>query len=191
MAGATLASVRDRISFVGQSTFLFSASVRDNVRVACPDATDAQVEAAARDANAQEFVADLAQGYDTLVGENGAFLSGGQRQRLAIARAILKRSPVLLLDEATSALDSHSEALIQDALARITEGRTVVVIAHRPSTIPNADVIFYVEGGRVLESRPLDDLLATDGPFRKLPDRQFGERETEAVAGPAIAEAAS
>ena len=175
IAAATLASVRARISFVGQATFLFSASVRDNLRVADPQATDAQVEAAARDANAHEFVETLPDGYDTLVGENGAFLSGGQRQRLAIARAILKRSDIMLLDEATSALDSHSEALIQDALARVTADRTVVVIAHRLSTILTADVIFYVEGGRVVEQGDLATLLATDGAFRKLYDRQFGE----------------
>ncbi len=173
-ATATLASVRRRISFVGQNTFLFSASVRDNIRVACPEATDAEVEAAARDANAHEFVETLPQGYDTLVGENGAFLSGGQRQRLAISRAILKQADIMLLDEATSALDSHSEALIQDALARVTADRTVVVIAHRLSTVLTADVIFYIEAGRVVEQGDLATLLATDGAFRKLYDKQFG-----------------
>ena len=198
IAKATLASVRERVSFVGQSTFLFSASVRDNIRVARPDATDAEVEAAARDANAHDFVRDLSHGYDTLVGENGSFLSGGQRQRLAIARAILKGAPIMLLDEATSALDSHSEALIQDALAHVTHDKTVVVIAHRLSTILNADVIFYVEAGRVLERGSLAELLAADGPFRKLYDRQFGDagqRDDEeegrvvALSGPQAARA--
>ena len=174
LARATLESVRARISFVGQATFLFSASVRDNIRMARADATDAEVEAASRDANAHDFVSALPDGYDTLVGENGAFLSGGQRQRLAIARAILKQSDIMLLDEATSALDSHSEALIQEALGRVTDGRTAVVIAHRLSTILNADQILYVEAGRVVERGTLDDLLARGGPFRALYDRQFG-----------------
>ncbi|PRY92811.1 ATP-binding cassette subfamily B protein [Hasllibacter halocynthiae] len=187
LAGATLSSVRQRISFVGQNTFLFSTSVRENIRMARSDATDAEVEAAAQDANAHTFVSELPQGYETMVGENGSFLSGGQRQRLAIARAILKRSDIMLFDEATSALDSHSEALIQEALARVTRDKTTVVIAHRLSTILGADQIIYVEEGRVVERGTLRDLLAADGPFRRLYDRQFGVAEPAPIA---LAEAA-
>ena len=174
LARATLSSVRARMSFVGQNTFLFSTTVRENIRVARPDATDEEVEAAACDANAHDFVSRLPEGYDTHVGENGAFLSGGQRQRLAIARAILKRSDVMLLDEATSALDSHSEALIQDALSRVTQDKTTVVIAHRLSTILGADRIFYVEDGKVVEQGTLSELLGRNGAFKALYDRQFG-----------------
>ena len=177
IAQATLESVRARLSFVGQNTFLFSATVRENIRVARPGATDEEVEAAARDANAHGFVMRLPEGYDTPVGENGAFLSGGQRQRLAIARAILKQSDILLLDEATSALDSHSEALIHEALDRITEDKTAVVIAHRLSTILGADLIFFIEDGHVVEQGTLSELLAANGAFKSLYDRQFGGAE--------------
>ena len=187
LAGATLESVRARLSFVGQNTFLFSTTVRENIRVARPGATNVEVETAARDANAHDFVARLPQGYDTPVGENGAFLSGGQRQRLAIARAILKQSDILLLDEATSALDSHSEALIQEALDRITQDKTAVVIAHRLSTILSADLIFYIEDGRVVESGTLRELLAAEGPFKSLYDRQFGGADEEAERADDIA----
>ena len=190
LAAATLPSVRARMSFVGQNTFLFSSTVRENIRVARPDATDEEVEAAARDANAHGFVSDLPEGYDTPVGENGAFLSGGQRQRLAIARAILKRSDVMLLDEATSALDSHSEAMIQDALSRVTRDKTTVVIAHRLSTILGADLIFFVEDGRVVEQGTLKELLARGGAFKALYDRQFGggEGDDAGAAGDIAAE---
>ena len=187
LGAATLESVRARLSFVGQNTFLFSATVRENIRVARPDATDAEVEAAARDANAHGFVSALPQGYDTPVGENGAFLSGGQRQRLAIARAILKRSDIMLLDEATSALDSHSEALIHEALERVTRDKTTIVIAHRLSTILGADLIFYIEDGRVVEQGTLRELLDANGAFRALYDRQFGGADEEADRAEGIA----
>ena len=173
LSKVTIASIRRRISFVGQNTFLFSTTIRENIRCARLAATDEEVEEAARDANAHEFIQALPRGYDTPVGENGAFLSGGQRQRLAIARAILKQSDILFLDEATSALDSYSEALIQDALARITEGRTVVVIAHRLTTILNADRVFFIEHGEVVESGTIDDLLSGPTRFRALYDKQF------------------
>lgn len=170
---ASVNSVRQQISYVGQATFLFSASVRDNIRIARPAATDAEIEAAAQAANAHEFIAALPQGYDTLVGENGAFLSGGQRQRLAIARAILKDSPILLLDEATSALDSQSEALVQDALHHLTRGRTTIVIAHRLSTVLEADKICVIRAGELAEEGTTDALLARGGLFRELYDQQF------------------
>ncbi|MCX8510047.1 MAG: ABC transporter ATP-binding protein, partial [Rhodobacteraceae bacterium] len=141
------ASLRHMISFVGQGTFLFSANVIENIRVGRPSASDAEVIEAAKAANADEFIVGLPQGYQTQVGENGVFLSGGQKQRLAIARAILKNSPILLLDEATSALDSTSEAMVQDAIHRLTRGRTTIVIAHRLSTVLEADKICVISGG--------------------------------------------
>lgn len=166
-------SLRAKTSFVGQGTFLFSASVLENIRLGRADATDAEVEAAARSANAHEFISSLPQGYNTPVGENGAFLSGGQKQRLAIARAILKDSPILLLDEATSALDSTSEALVQDALHHLTCGRTTIVIAHRLSTVLDADKICVVSNGRVVEQGTTAELLEHSGLFRQLYDQQF------------------
>ncbi len=166
-------SLRARISFVGQGTFLFSASVLDNIRFGRPDATEAEVIRAAEDANAHEFITGLPQGYHTPVGENGAFLSGGQKQRLAIARAILKDSPILLLDEATSALDARSEALVQEALHRLTRGRTTIVIAHRLSTVLEADRICVINEGQVIEQGTTEELLARGGMFRTLYDQQF------------------
>lgn len=170
----TLASLRSRISFVSQNTFLFSTTVMENIRYARSEASDEEVIKAAKAGNAHEFIMNLPQQYNTQIGENGAFLSGGQRQRLAIARAILKDSEILFLDEATSALDSHSEMMIQQALERATEGRTVVVIAHRLSTIMNADRVFFVEDGNVVESGTINDLLNRESRFRKLYDAQFG-----------------
>lgn len=174
IAKATFMSLRSKIAFVGQDTFLFSATVMDNLRLARPDASDDEVVEAAKIAHAHEFIEKLPQGYQTQIGENGSFLSGGQRQRLSIARAVLRRAPILILDEATSALDSHSEVLVRDALARITEGVTTIVIAHRLSTVMNADCICYVEAGQILEQGTVDELLAKDGKFKALHDVQFG-----------------
>ncbi|WP_375260356.1 ABC transporter ATP-binding protein [Palleronia sp.] len=171
--GSTFASLRDRISFVGQDTFLFSASVRENIRYSRPSATDEEVEAAARDANAHDFIMALDDGYDTEVGENGNFLSGGQRQRIAIARAILRQSEILLLDEATSALDASSEALVKEALTRLTENTTTIVIAHRLSTILQADQVHVIDDGHVVETGSVHELLARQGPFRTLYEQQF------------------
>lgn len=165
-------SLRSRISFVGQQTFLFSATIADNIRVGKPDATDEEVERAAREANAFEFITSLPNTFNTLVGENGAFLSGGQRQRIAIARAILRDSPILFLDEATSALDSTSESLIQDALKRLAKGRTTVVIAHRLSTILDADRICVIENGRVAEQGSAAELIDKKGSFYDLYSNQ-------------------
>lgn len=170
---ANIKSLRDKIAFVGQGTFLFSASVMDNIRVGRPDASEAEVVSAAKAANAHEFICALGQGYETQVGENGAFLSGGQRQRLAIARAILKDSPILLLDEATSALDATSESLVQDALRHLTRGRTTIVIAHRLSTVLEADRICVIEAGTCVQQGSADELLAMGGLFRTLYDQQF------------------
>lgn len=166
-------SLRDKISFVGQGTFLFSATMKENIRFGKPSATDDEIIAAAKAANAHEFIMDLPKGYDTQVGENGAFLSGGQRQRLAIARAILKDSPILLLDEATSALDARSEALVQDAIHHLTRGRTTIVIAHRLTTVLEADKICVINEGQLIEQGSTQELLEQKGMFRKLYDQQF------------------
>jgi ATP-binding cassette, subfamily B, bacterial MsbA len=179
---ATFLSLRQRISFVGQDTFLFSASVRENVRFGLPSASDEAVVEACKAANADEFIAALAQGYDTQVGENGAFLSGGQKQRLAIARAILRDAPILLLDEATSALDSKSEALVQEAIQRLTRDRTTVVIAHRLSTVLGADKICVIDAGQLAEEGTVKGLLAADGMFRSLYDQQFGASDRRSTA---------
>lgn len=170
---ASLASLRRKISYVGQDTFLFSASIMDNIRVADQSASDVDVLRAARIAYAHEFIENLPQGYQTHVGENGAFLSGGQRQRLAIARAVLRKSSVLLLDEATSALDSHSEKLVRDAIGIITRGITTVVVAHRISTVLTADQICYVENGEIVEMGSLRALIDKRGKFWSLYNQSF------------------
>lgn len=171
---ATFDSLRRQISFVGQNTFLFSASVAENIRLGRPAATDEEVETAAKEANAYEFICNLKNGFNTPVGENGAFLSGGQKQRIAIARAILRDSPILLLDEATSALDSNSETLIQEALRRLTKGRTTAIIAHRLSTVLEADRIYVIEAGQVVEHGPARELLKNKGLFFNLYSQQYG-----------------
>lgn len=170
---ATFASVREQISFVGQDTFLFDGSIKSNIAIGTVDATDEQIEAAAKAANAHDFILEQKGGYDAEVGENGSNLSGGQRQRISIARAILRDSPILLMDEATSALDSSSEFLIKEALDRLTKGRTTVVIAHRLSTVLNADRIVVIKGGRIAEEGSLDELLSLEGLFKELYDHQF------------------
>src|SRR5205085_6226575 len=144
-------SLRNQIAIVPQDTLLFSGSVRDNIAYGRLDASESEIEAAARAANAHEFVLQLPQGYATKVGERGTKLSGGQRQRIAIARAILKDPRILLLDEATSALDSESEELVQDALDRLMRGRTTVMIAHRLSTIKIAHRIAVLDQGKIVE----------------------------------------
>jgi ATP-binding cassette subfamily B protein len=163
------------MSYVGQDTFLFSGTISENLRLVRPEASDSEVIEAARVAHADEFIQSLPNGYDTPVGENGVFLSGGQRQRLAIARAVLRQPEVLLLDEATSALDSHSEALVRDALKNVTQGVTTVVVAHRLSTVLRADLICYLENGKVVESGRFDELLAQGGKFRDLYEKQFAK----------------
>ncbi len=168
-----LAALRQKVSYVGQDTFLFSATVRENLRMVAPAAANEEIMEAARVAHAHEFIQALPRGYDTPIGENGVFLSGGQRQRLAIARAVMRRPEILLLDEATSALDSHSEALVRDALRQVTQGVTTVVVAHRLSTVLRADLICYLENGKVVETGRFDELLALNGKFSELYQRQF------------------
>ena len=169
----TLASLGDVIGFVTQETFLFHASVRDNLRYAKPNATDAELIEAARIAAIHDRVADLPDGYDTIVGERGYKLSGGEKQRIALARVMLKNPRVLVLDEATSALDTVSERLIQAAIERVQQGRTTVAIAHRLSTILRADLIVVMEKGRIIERGRHDELLAHGGLYARLYREQF------------------
>ncbi len=173
LRAVTLASLRAQIGLVPQETQLFSGTVRENLRYGKLDATDEELEAAARAANAEEFIVRLPQKYATLVGEKGVKLSGGQRQRIAIARALLKDPRILLLDEATSSLDSESEGLVQEALERLMRGRTTVIIAHRLSTVHNADRIAVLDQGRLAELGTHAQLLAAEGLYARLYRMQF------------------
>jgi ATP-binding cassette, subfamily B, bacterial len=170
-----LAELRRAIGYVGQDVFLFQGTVRENLAYGRPDAGDAELERAARLAEAQDFIAELPDGYDTVVGERGQKLSGGQRQRLSVARAILKDPPVLVLDEATSAVDNETEAAIQRSLELVGRDRTVIVIAHRLSTIRRADRIHVLEAGRIVESGSHDELVAERGLYAALWRIQTGE----------------
>lgn len=167
------AEVRARMALVPQDGVLFAASARDNLRYGNWQASDDQIWQAARDANAEQFLRDLPQGLDTFLGEDGARLSGGQRQRIAIARALLRNSPILLLDEATSALDAESERLVQDALDRLMKERTTLVIAHRLATVRQADRIIVMEGGRIVEQGNHTSLSAENGLYARLARLQF------------------
>lgn len=177
--GVTVSSLRSQIAVVSQDTYLFGGSIRENIRLGRPEANDAEIKAAAMGALAHEFITALPNGYDTNVGENGVQLSGGQRQRVAIARAILKRAPILLLDEATSSLDSQSEQVVQIALDRLMHGRTTVVVAHRLSTILNADRIFVFDQGSVVQEGTHRDLLAARGLYASLYQQQFADPSHE------------
>ena len=177
----TKASLRRSIGYVSQQPYLFEGSIRDNIRYGRPEATDAEVEEAARLAQALDFISAQPQGWETPVGENGATLSGGQRQRLSIARAILRNAPILLLDEATSALDNESEAKVQQALDTVMKGRTTLVIAHRLSTVVNADHIVVLEDGQLVEEGTHRDLLARpNGVYARFHFTQ-GRRAAEAA----------
>ncbi|WP_375262827.1 ABC transporter transmembrane domain-containing protein [Palleronia sp.] len=170
---AARSDFRRHIALVPQDPVIFAASARENIRFGRPDATDAEVEDAARAAAAHEFLTALPEGYDTYVGERGVMLSGGQKQRVAIARAILRDAPVLLLDEATSALDAESEMLVQKAVDRLAHGRTTLVVAHRLATVKKADRILVFEGGRIVAHGTHDELVAEGGLYARLARLQF------------------
>lgn len=165
----TLASVRSQVAVVLQESVLFATSVRENIAYGDPDATDAEIEAAARLANAHEFVSELPKGYDTVVGERGATLSGGQRQRLAIARAAVRRAPIVILDEAMTGLDAANEAEVTEALRRLTAGRTTFLISHDPATVADADVVVRLQAGRVVARGRPEEVLGRRGRVVHLP----------------------
>ena len=169
----TFKSLRNKMAYVGQDTFLFSGTVRHNIALGREGASEEEIVAAAKSANAHEFISRLPNGYDTYVGENGSNLSGGQKQRIAIARAMLRDAEILVLDEATSALDSESEGQIRDALARLTKDRTTIMIAHRLSTITKADYIVVMESGAVAEQGSPKELLSREGAYRRLYELQL------------------
>ncbi len=168
MRDLTLKSLREQISIVLQNVFLFHGSVRDNILFGQKDASEEEIVRAAKIANAHDFILQLPDGYDTLIGERGVKLSGGQRQRIAIARTVLKDAPLLILDEATSSVDTETEMLIQQALEKMMVGKTVIVIAHRLSTIRNADKIVVLEGSRVIEEGSHQQLMKEKGLYRRL-----------------------
>ncbi|HUN40390.1 MAG TPA: glucan ABC transporter ATP-binding protein/ permease [Acetobacteraceae bacterium] len=176
LRGVTLDSLRRSIGVVFQESLLFNRTIRDNLRVGNPDATDGQIEHACRMADAHEFIIRQSQGYDTMIGERGATLSGGQRQRLAIARALLKDPPILILDEATSALDAATEAKVGRALKTLMAGRTTFIIAHRLSTVRDADEILVFDQGRIVEQGSFSELLARKGTFAALVETQLTPR---------------
>ena len=189
-------TLRAQIAVVHQDTYLFHGTVEDNLRLGRPDATEAELVAAARDANAHDFILALPQGYQTMLGERGVNLSGGQRQRLAIARALLRDSPILILDEALSSVDAENEAVIQEAIDRLAQGRTTLILAHRLSSVIGADRILVLDRGRIVEEGGHAELIRRDGPYRRLMGAQAEERgsddlalDGEPAAGPGSAEA--
>lgn len=169
----TLESLRSMVGIVTQETILFNDTVRANIAYGRSDLPFERIREAAVAAYAEEFIDEMQDAYDTVIGESGLRLSGGQRQRLAIARALLKNPPILILDEATSQLDSESEALVQKALYNLMEGRTTVVIAHRLATVSRADRIVVMEGGRVVEEGTHAELMDRGGTYKRLHDLQF------------------
>jgi len=176
----TLASLRAQIGIVTQETVLFNDTVRNNIAYGQPRIPQERVVQAAKAALAHDFVSELPEGYNSVIGERGVLLSGGERQRIAIARALLKDAPILILDEATSALDNESEVLVQSALQNLISGRTVMVIAHRLSTIRRADRIVVLEGGTIADIGSHEDLMTRLGTYRRLYNLQFLDVEAQA-----------
>ena len=176
---ATLDSLRSQVGIVPQETILFNGTVYDNILYGRLDATKEEIIEAAKAANAHDFIMELPQGYDTMLGDRGVNISGGQRQRIAIARAILKNPRILILDEATSALDTESERLVQEALNRLMVGRTAFVIAHRLSTIKNADRILVLEKGRLAEDGTHEELMEKNGLYAHLYQIQYRNNREE------------
>jgi len=181
LASVRLRDFRGNLGVVLQDNFLFDGTIAENIAFARPHASREEIEAVARIAHCDEFVREFESGYDTVVGERGVKLSGGQRQRIAIARAILADPRILILDEATSSLDSESEAMIQDGLRRLRHGRTTFVIAHRLSTIRSADQIIVLEHGEIVERGTHDELLALNGRYRQLYDKQYNFERNQFV----------
>lgn len=173
----TRSSLRANIGIVQQDVYLFNASIRDNILYGRPGATEEEVIEAAKRANIHDYVMSMPEGYDTVIGERGVKLSGGQKQRLSIARVFLKDPAILILDEATSALDNTTEILIQNALDELCKGRTTIVVAHRLSTVKNADEIAVVSGGKIIEQGTHEDLIASDGVYAELHKLQFRNGE--------------
>jgi subfamily B ATP-binding cassette protein MsbA len=179
---ARIVSLRRQLALVTQETILFNDTVRYNISYGRPDATEEELHNAARTALAHDFIIELPNGYDTIIGERGIFLSGGQRQRLAIARAVLIDAPVLILDEATSALDAESEQLVQRAIGNLIRDRTTIVIAHRLSTVRRADLIVVMSHGQIIEQGTHAELLARGGQYQRLYELQFADEEEELVS---------
>jgi ABC-type multidrug transport system fused ATPase/permease subunit len=176
----SLGSLRDMFAYVSQDSYIFDGTIEENISYGCPGADKLSIENAAHMANAHEFICKMMDGYETKVGERGIKLSGGQRQRIAIARAILKNAPILLLDEATSSLDSESEKLVQDALEKLMKNRTSLIVAHRLSTIENADLIYVLEKGNIIEQGNHQELLSKGGRYHHLYNVQFQEEDISA-----------